>query len=97
MRNPQTLPPPTVLTYSQASAYLGLPSVAALRMMVYRGKAPPSIRFGMRDRRFRVADIDGWLERNAAVMREPSPAPMEARKPGRPTKVAQARRRAAMT
>ena len=80
----------------QASAYLGLPSVGALRMMVYRGSAPPSIRFGMRDRRFRVSDIDGWLASKATVMHKLPPAPAAPKKRGRPTKAEQARRRATM-
>ena len=86
-----------MLTYLQAAEYLGLPSVDALRMMVYRQTAPPSIRFGVRDRRSRVCDIDGWLARKSPITHEPPPALVAPKKLGRQTKVEQARRRAAMT
>jgi hypothetical protein len=88
-RLPAPLPSPAVLSYRQAAHYLGLPSVDALRMMVYRNLAPPSIAFGKRDRRFRVVDIEGWLEakveaseRRQAAIADPAP-----RGRGRPTKV----------
>lgn len=93
MRTSVPLPPPAVLNYRQASVYLGLPSVDALRMMVYRRSAPPSISFGKRDRRFRVSDVDQWLANKAKtatpeVAREPEPP----RRRGRPTKAEAAAR-----
>jgi hypothetical protein len=86
------LPAPAVLTYRQGANYLGLPSVDALRMMVYHKKGPPSISYNSRDRRFRIVDIDGWLAAKAAA-NERREAIAEAREPqpkrhrGRPTKV----------
>lgn len=94
MRTLSSSPQPAVLSYRQAAHYLGLPSVDALRMMVYRRRAPPSISFGMRDRRFRVVDIDRWLAAKAAAAIELPPAPAAPPKRGRPTKVEQARRQA---
>ncbi len=93
-------PAPAVLTYSQAATYLGLPSVGALRNMVYRNLAPPSIAYGKRDRRFPVRSMDAWIEAKAAgeerrqqVKKLENPAPLRRR--GRPTKAEQiARRRA---
>ena len=93
------MPVPAVLTYRQTAVYLGLSSVDALRMMVMRKKAPPSISYGIRDRRFRVADIDGWLAAKAAasVRREETSEHVEApkRKRGRPTKAEVIARRGA--
>ena len=93
-------PAPAVLTYSQAAAYLGLSSVGALRNMVYRNLAPPSIAYGKRDRRFPVRLMDAWIEAKAAgeerrqhVKEFERPTPPRGR--GRPTKAEQiARRRA---
>lgn len=88
---PSTTVSPVVLSYAQAADYLGLPSVGALRNLVYRRSAPPSIAFGQRDRRFRKADVDAWLEAKARVG-QVEEAVVEAQKPvaprrrGRPTK-----------
>ena len=107
LRRPEsalTIPSPTVapavLSYTQAASYLGLPSVGALRNLVYRRAAPPSIAYGKRDRRFRRADVDAWLEAKASAARVDQ-AVMEAgrpsapRRPGRPTKAEAAARRQA--
>ena len=82
---------PAVFSYVQCSAYLGLSSVGALRNMVHRRSAPPSIAYGKRDRRFRRSDVDAWLEGKsrdaqaenviAAAQQPPTP-----RRRGRPTK-----------
>jgi predicted DNA-binding transcriptional regulator AlpA len=83
---------PAVLNYAAAAAYLGLPSANALRQMVCRGQAPPSIKFGKRARRFRVVDIDEWLAAKAEANQEQKPPPPPRRR-GRPTKAeAMARR-----
>jgi predicted DNA-binding transcriptional regulator AlpA len=83
-RHRQTLAP-AVLTYAAAAVYLGLPSANALRQMARRGKAPPSIKFGKRDRRFIVAEIDQWLAAKSRVVKEEAP-PAPPRRRGRPTK-----------
>jgi hypothetical protein len=70
--------PPVVLGYAAAADYLDLPSANALRQMVCRGKAPPSIKFGPRSRRFRVADIDRWLADKANVTQAEVPPPPRA-------------------
>jgi hypothetical protein len=92
-------PSQAVLSYSQAAAYLGLPSVGALRMLVYnRGRAPRSLSYNERDRRFRVSDIDAWLKAKSAVAQAKQEAvPELPRKRGRPTKVEQAARRFRVT
>jgi predicted DNA-binding transcriptional regulator AlpA len=75
---------PAVMNYATAAAYLGLPSANALRQMVCRGNAPPSFQFGKRDRRFRVVDIDAWLNAKVGIIElAPPPTP---RRRGRPTK-----------
>lgn len=91
---------PALLSYSQAAHYLGLPSAGALRMLVYRGQAPRSFTLGKRDRRFRVADIDAWLqakaagsERREAIEQAKAAAEAPPRRRGRPTKVEQIERR----
>lgn len=89
---------PAVLSYVQCAAYLGLPSVGALWNMVYRGSAPPSIRYGKRDRRFRRADVDAWLEAKAAAARAEDALvaaqhPPTPRRRGRPTKAETVARR----
>lgn len=90
-----------VMTYVQASAYLGLPSVGALRNMVYRRSAPPSIAFGKRDRRFRVVDMEAWLFAKAKASGaqesvDQGSAPCPPRRRGRPTKSEQIARRDAI-
>jgi predicted DNA-binding transcriptional regulator AlpA len=90
-------PAQAVLSYVQAARYLGLPSVGALRTMVWRGRAPKTISFGRGDKRFRRVDIDAWIAERAAIAdaeaachRAPPPPPRR----GRPTKAeAIARRR----
>ena len=100
-RPPAPPPKPAVLNYADASSYLGLPSVGALRNMVYRELAPPSFAFGKRDRRFLVADLDRWLAAKAAGAQlrqavERAADPPAPRPRGRPTKLEQAVRRMAM-
>jgi hypothetical protein len=80
---------PVVLSYKDAASYLGLSSVGALRNMVYRGIAPVSIAYGRRDRRFRVADLDAWIDARPTISLvrtciAPANAPTKRR--GRPTK-----------
>ncbi len=82
--------PPAVLSYTQAAHYLGLSSVGALRNLVYRRSGPPSIKFGVRARHFRVRDIEAWLESKAcgkvaSVVKEAGP-PQAPKRRGRPTK-----------
>ena len=85
---------PAVLSYAQAAHYLGLPSVGALRNMVYRRAAPPSIAFGKRDRRFRRSDVDAWLDAKArAVPTVEAAVVIAPRRRGRPTKAEVAARR----
>ncbi len=83
---------PAVMNYAQAAAYLGLPTAGALRTMVYRRRGPPSVSYGIRDRRFRVVDLDRWLAGKAAAAVPAEPPPR--RRPGRPTKAEAAARAA---
>jgi hypothetical protein len=79
--------PPAVLNYAAAAGYLGLPSANALRQMVCRKQAPPSFRFGKRDRRFRVVDIDDWLAAKIGFKDETAPPEQPPpRRRGRPAK-----------
>lgn len=88
------LPPslaPAVLTYVEAAHYVGLPTVGALRTIVCRKRGPPSISYGLRDRRFRVVDLDMWLAEKSRSARAREEAlgvrqPAEKRRRGRPTK-----------
>jgi hypothetical protein len=91
-------PAPAVLSYKDASHYLGLPSVGALRNMVYRKLGPPSIAYGKRDRRFPVLELDRWIDAKTigAQLRQAvqdAAEPPARRRRGRPTKLEQAARR----
>lgn len=89
---------PAVVGYKDASRYIGLKSVGALRNMVYRGKGPPSLSYNMRDRRFRVADLDAWIARKFDAARAEDAYVAEQigtppKKRGRPTKAESIARR----
>jgi predicted DNA-binding transcriptional regulator AlpA len=92
---------PAVLSYKEASHYLGIKSVGAFRNMVYRGNAPKSISYNMRDRRFRVADLDAWVAKkfDAARAEDAHVAEQVVARPkkrGRPTKAESIARRRGM-
>ena len=85
---------PAVLNYDQAATYIGAPSPGALRQMVRRNTAPPSLSYHGRDRKFLKADLDAWIAAKARasraeVAREPEPP----RRRGRPTKQEAAERK----
>ncbi|BCI65863.1 helix-turn-helix transcriptional regulator [Acetobacter aceti] len=71
---------PAVLTYPQASEYLGI-STGRLRNLKWLGLAPRSVTYGKRDVRFRIADLDEWLAMKAGVMPAPEPARKRPKRP----------------
>ena len=74
---------PAVLTYPQASEYLGI-STGRLRNLKWLGLAPRSVTYGKRDIRFRLADLDEWLAMKAGVMPTPEPARKRPKRPRHP-------------
>lgn len=69
MRNsPQEAPATALLSPEQLAAELGIP-VATVYAWRYRGTGPRGIKVG-RHVRYRITDVDAWLEAHA----DPSPA-----------------------
>lgn len=48
----------------QLAEHLGM-TVQALAVMRYRGTGPKYVRIGTRTIRYRRADVDAWIDRNA--------------------------------
>ena len=73
---------PAVLTYVQAAEYLGI-SPGRLRNLKWMGRGPRSVTYGTRDVRFRIADLDAWLDQKAGIQPVPQPARKRAPRPRR--------------
>ncbi|WP_336764315.1 helix-turn-helix domain-containing protein [Asaia sp. VD9] len=73
---------PAVLNYEDAARYLGISS-GRLRNLKWMGIAPKSISYGRRDVRFRVTDLDAWLDQKAGVALPPEPARKRPKRPRR--------------
>lgn len=53
------------LTTEQVAEYLGVPA-PSVRQWQYRGKGPRSYKIG-RHRRYRMSDVDTWVEQQASA------------------------------
>lgn len=73
---------PAVLTYGQAAEYLCI-SPGRLRNLKWMGRGPRSVTYGIRDVRFRIADLDAWLDQKAGIQSDPQPARKRAPRPRR--------------
>jgi len=73
---------PAVLNCEDAARYLGI-SPGRLRNRKWMGIAPKSISYGRRDVRFRVTDLDAWLDEKAGVVPPPEPARKRPKRPRR--------------
>ncbi|WP_415489428.1 helix-turn-helix transcriptional regulator [Acetobacter sp.] len=73
---------PAVLTYVQAAEYLGI-SPGRLRNLKWMGRGPRSVTYGTRDVRFRIADLDAWLDQKAGIQSALQPARKRAPRPRR--------------
>jgi len=73
---------PAVLTYPQAAQYLGI-SEGRLRNLKWMKIGPRSVTYGKRDIRFRISDLDEWLDLKAGVTPPPEPARKRAKRPRR--------------
>lgn len=73
---------PAVLTYPQAAEYLGI-SQGRLRNLKWMRQGPRSVTYGKRDIRFRISDLDEWLDLKAGVTSSPEPARKRPKRPRR--------------
>lgn len=68
------MPMQTVMNEKDAANYLGL-TARALQAWRYQGRGPKFVRVSARCVRYRVADLDAWLEaRIVQSTSEPTPA-----------------------
>ncbi|WP_082785518.1 helix-turn-helix transcriptional regulator [Gluconobacter japonicus] len=74
--------PPAVLTYPQAAEYLGI-SPGRLRNLKWMRRGPKSVTYGKRDIRFRISDLNEWLDLKAGVTPSPEPARKRPKRPRR--------------
>jgi len=71
---------PAVLTYPQTAQYLGI-SEGRLRNLKWMKIGPRSVTYGKRDIRFRISDLDEWLDLKAGVTPPPEPARKRPKRP----------------
>ncbi len=64
---------PDALTHPQAVEYLGI-SEGGVRNFKWMKIGPRSVTYGRRDIRFRISDLDEWLDLKAGVTPPPEPA-----------------------
>jgi len=69
----------------QAAEYLGV-SYGRFRNLLWLGLGPKSFSYGKRDRRFRVTDLDDFINRKVAANNPELSAPPVKRPRGRPRK-----------
>jgi len=83
--NPENRRLPAVMDSRQAAEYLGV-SYGRFRNLLWLGLGPKSFSYGKRDRRFRVADLDDFINRKVAANNPELSAPSVKRPRGRPRK-----------
>lgn len=81
--------PRLLYSYTEAAQLLGLPSVQALRDLVYKGRGPRGVNMGRRVM-FRADDLEAFvdgLRSDQPPLPPPAPAslPVRKRHPGRPS------------
>jgi len=76
---------PAVMDSKQAAQYLGV-SYGRLRNLLWRGHGPKSFSYGKRDRRFRVSDLDDFINKKVIANNPEKSAPPVKRPRGRPRK-----------
>lgn len=79
---------PALLDLRQAAAFLGF-SYSAIRQWTYGQKPAPrgwpsAVRVSAKATRYRLADLQGWVDALGEQKQEVTSAP---RRPGRPTKI----------
>ncbi|GAC88471.1 hypothetical protein Gbth_064_002 [Gluconobacter thailandicus F149-1 = NBRC 100600] len=70
---------PDVLTHPQAVEYLGI-SEGRVRNLKWMKIGPRSVAYGRRDIRFRISDLEEWLDLKAGVTPPPDPARKRAKR-----------------